>query len=51
MFAIIFAVVVGGWLFLIADQLESFWQVGTYLFSVWFIIAALINAWFFSRED
>lgn len=51
MLAIIFAVVIGGWLLLIAGQLDSFWQVGTYILSSWFLLAALWNAWFFARED
>lgn len=50
MLAIIFAVVIGGWMFLIAGQLESFWQVGTYVISSWFLFAALWNAWTITRE-
>jgi len=51
MAVLIFTLLLGGWTFLIAGQLEGFWAVGTYIISSWFLFAALWNAWQISRED
>jgi hypothetical protein len=51
MTVLVFTLLLGAWIFLIAGQLEGFWQVGTYVIAAWFLFAALWNAWQMSRED